>query len=128
MNLAAAAVRLLGVELYEESGIQVLAVSPRTLRVTQATPSAAKLFGYDTLDGVLVADLVPAWVTDHDGLALVFVGRGREGVDAGHQMGQRLLAGRRKDGSEFSAIIILKWGEVYAADRVVATVIPVAER
>ncbi len=128
MSLAAAARRLLGLELYEESGIEVLAVHPGTLRVTQATPSAAKLFGYDTLDGLLVADLVPGWVVDHDGLAMRFVERGREGMDAGHQMGQRLLSGRRKDGAEFPAIIILKWGDVYAAERVVATVIPVAAR
>lgn len=129
MTLADAAVRLLGVELYEESGIQVLAVHPTTLRITQATPSAAELFGYDTLDGVLVADLVPGRVKDHDTLAKSFIGTAREGkTDASHQMGQRLLAGRRKDGSEFPAIIILRWGQVYAAERVVATVIPVAER
>lgn len=124
-----AAIRLLGVELYEESGIQVLAVNPETLRVTQATPSAAKLFGYDTLDGVLVGDLVPAYVKSHDALAAGFVEGARQGRrDASHQMGQRLLSGRRKDGLEFPAIIILKWGEIYAAKRVVATVIPVAEQ
>lgn len=127
MNLAEAAARLLGIELYEESGIQVLAVHPETLRVTQATPSAAKLFGYDTLDGVLVADLVPEWVKDHDELAAGFVARGRDGAGASHQMGQRLLGGRQESGSEFPAIIILRWGMVYDAERVVATIIPVTE-
>lgn len=115
MTAAEASAQLLGLELYQEARLAILAVDPSDFSITEANATALELFGHSALVGRSVGDLVPETVRDHGRLMRGWLDDG----GAPRHMASRILAGVHETGQLMRLTILLRTGKIRGAKRII---------